>query len=116
MDDAEAVRVGDRVHHRDDIGQERQSSVEIGCLGNDLLERAAVAEELHDVERLPVRSAARIIDRQNCRMLKSRRDGSFTPEALLTGVRPSRGQELLYCNGTVEHLVVGGEYPAQPAA
>ncbi len=116
MNDAAAVRVGNRVGDCDDIGQQCQACVEIGRLGDDLLEGAAVAEQLHDVERPSVGCGARVVHRHDRRMLKPRGDGRFALEALLIRIRLPRSQELLDGDGSVEHVVMRRQYPAQPTA
>ena len=85
MDDALPMRVRDRVGDGDHVRQQRQPLVERARAGDHLLERVA-ADQLHRVERLARRPAARLVDRHDRRVLQPRGDARLAAQALLVAV------------------------------
>jgi len=80
MDHAAAVRVGHRLGHREDVGQEREPRPELLAFGDQLIERLA-ADLAHHVVGRAVRRGAGVVDRHDRRMLEPRRDPGLAREA-----------------------------------
>ena len=81
VDDALAVRVRERVGDGDDVRQEREPLLERRPRARDRrLERSPV-DELHRVERLAVRPAPGLVDRDDRRVLQARGDQRLALEA-----------------------------------
>ena len=71
MDDAEVVGVGEGVRHRDDVRQEREPRLALARRADRAGQRAA-GDQLHRVERGPVRPAPDLVDRHDRRVLEVR--------------------------------------------
>jgi len=113
MDDVLGVRVRHRVDNGDHGRQQRQSFLERLLLGERLRERAA-RDELHRVERTFVVGLARIVDRDDRRMLQPRGDQRLAYEPRL---RAGIGREqLLHGDQTIEIFVARAQDAAEPAA
>src|ERR1051325_9938578 len=103
MDDAAAVRVGDRVGDGDDVREQVKAFVDGGALGDEIAQRAA-GEELHGVEWRAIGPAAGLVDRDDARVLEAGSDEGLAQEADFANVVAR--QELLDGNVAAELEVV----------
>jgi hypothetical protein len=89
VDDALAVGVGDRLRHRDEVGQEGEPRAERGALPEQRLQRPAL-DELHGVEGRPLRPEAGLVDGDDRRVLQPGGHEGLADEAwrALAGVLP----------------------------
>ncbi len=113
MDDALAVRVGERVGDRDRVRHERDALGGRRRRADDLVERAAL-HELHRVVRIAVGPAPDLVDRHDRRVLQVRGDQRLAREP-----RDDVGvvdEDFLERDDAVRARIARAEHAAEPTA
>ena len=113
VDDALAVRVGDRLGHREHVRQEGHALVEAALLLDELLERPP-RDQLHRVVRIARRPAAGLVHRDDARVLQPGGDERLAHEPGLGRRRAL--QELLDGDRPAKQAVMGPDHAAEAAS